>query len=233
MYGYIYRTTNIINNKIYTGQHRSRVFDPNYLGSGKLLLEAIKKYGRENFKVSMIEACYNFKELNEKEIFYIDKFKSKVTYGNYNISDGGFVPRLSGPLNWMYGRHIPKPEWLKKQISEKLKGHPPTGPKFHTEQTKRKISNYSKNQVHTKDRDERVSNHHKGSKMMTNGTEQKWVYAEDIEKILNEGWWVGSCKKRKEKRIIVVKEQEEIEIPISKLKKYREMGYEWKIYLSR
>jgi hypothetical protein len=53
--GYIYITTNLINNKKYIGQHKSKSFDLNYLGSGKLIVEAIKKYGKDNFKTEVIE----------------------------------------------------------------------------------------------------------------------------------------------------------------------------------
>ena len=46
MFGYIYKTTNLINNKIYIGQHKSEKFEPNkYIGSGVVLLKAINKYG--------------------------------------------------------------------------------------------------------------------------------------------------------------------------------------------
>lgn len=52
MYGYIYKTTNLINNKIYIGQHKVKEekIDNSYYGSGKLIIQAIKKYGKENFK---------------------------------------------------------------------------------------------------------------------------------------------------------------------------------------
>lgn len=45
-FGYVYKTTNKVNNKIYVGKHKSNCFDENYLGSGTLLSSAIKKLGR-------------------------------------------------------------------------------------------------------------------------------------------------------------------------------------------
>ena len=41
-YGYIYKTTNLINNKIYIGQHKSTEFDANYMGSGIAIKAAFK-----------------------------------------------------------------------------------------------------------------------------------------------------------------------------------------------
>ena len=49
MIGYIYLTTNLVNNKKYIGQHRSSTFDPSYLGSGTLFVKALKKYGKKKF----------------------------------------------------------------------------------------------------------------------------------------------------------------------------------------
>jgi len=48
---YVYKTTNIVNNKIYIGVHISNNIenDP-YLGSGNLLLKSISKYGYDKFK---------------------------------------------------------------------------------------------------------------------------------------------------------------------------------------
>ena len=43
----IYKTTNLINGKIYIGQDSKN--NPKYLGSGVIFLKAIKKYGKENF----------------------------------------------------------------------------------------------------------------------------------------------------------------------------------------
>lgn len=90
-YGYIYKTTNLINNKIYIGQHhyeRNHI-DPHYLGGGKNLHLAFKKYGKENFKCEILEWCDSFEELNEKETYWIKFYNSKDRRIGYNLDDGG------------------------------------------------------------------------------------------------------------------------------------------------
>ena len=90
MYGYIYVTTNKINGKIYVGKNKSSIFNPKYLGSGKLINRAIEKYGYENFETNLICECYSKEELNAKEKFYIQELDSLYTSGKgYNISTGG------------------------------------------------------------------------------------------------------------------------------------------------
>lgn len=90
IYGYIYKTTNLINGKIYIGQKKSSKFlESSYFGSGVRLKEAIKKYGEENFSVELIEYCTNQKELDNKEIYYIEKFNSMDKEIGYNLCRGG------------------------------------------------------------------------------------------------------------------------------------------------
>ena len=50
IFGYIYKTTNLINGKIYVGKHESSFTNSVYLGSGVALKSSIKKHGRDNFK---------------------------------------------------------------------------------------------------------------------------------------------------------------------------------------
>jgi hypothetical protein len=49
----IYKTTNIVNGKIYIGQ--DKYDNPNYLGSGKILQLSFQKYGIENFRKEILE----------------------------------------------------------------------------------------------------------------------------------------------------------------------------------
>ena len=89
MYGYVYKTTNLINGKCYIDKHKSEKFDVNYYGSGKYFTRALNKYGKDNFKVEILESCDNEKELNEcekKHIQQVDAVNSKMFY---NIAFGG------------------------------------------------------------------------------------------------------------------------------------------------
>lgn len=63
----IYKTINTLNGKFYIGKHQTS--DPNdrYLGSGKALRLAIKKYGKKNFIKEILFVFDTEEEMNEKE----------------------------------------------------------------------------------------------------------------------------------------------------------------------
>lgn len=89
MYGYIYLTTNLLNNRMYIGKHKSETYDKSYYGSGKILLQAIAKYGIDNFKNEILYVANNEDELNKKEIEYINYYRNKFGKLLYNIAIGG------------------------------------------------------------------------------------------------------------------------------------------------
>lgn len=89
MYGYIYLTTNLINNMIYIGQHKSTRFSKSYKGSGVLIKRALKEHGRENFKVELLEWCNSFEELNEREKYWEQYYGLPNFDIGYNITKGG------------------------------------------------------------------------------------------------------------------------------------------------
>lgn len=89
MYGYIYKTTNLVNGKIYIGKKVAKRFVNHYKGSGKLIRLAFIKYGYENFTCEMLEECSSNNELNEREKYYIRFYNSKDKSIGYNISCGG------------------------------------------------------------------------------------------------------------------------------------------------
>lgn len=89
MYGYIYITTNKINNKKYIGKHKSNSFDESYKGSGVYLRYAIDKYGESNFVTEILEWCETKEELNQREQYYIEYHNAVSRDDFYNIARGG------------------------------------------------------------------------------------------------------------------------------------------------
>jgi len=89
MYGFVYLTTNTINEKRYVGlcSHEKPILtDGNlYLGSGKILRSAIKKYGKDSFTRSILQVCNSREELHNAEIEWISNIGPE-----YNIDPGGF-----------------------------------------------------------------------------------------------------------------------------------------------
>ena len=88
-YGYIYKTTNLINGKIYIGQHKSTCYDTNYYGSGYAILSAIDKYGINHFDNHILCMVKNRYEANIMEKTYIKIYNSLNKKVGYNIALGG------------------------------------------------------------------------------------------------------------------------------------------------
>ena len=88
MFYTIYKTTNKINGKFYVGKHQTLKLNDNYLGSGKVLELAIKKYGKENFQKRIIFVFDTEEKMNQKEKEIVtEKFISSNF--NYNCGVGG------------------------------------------------------------------------------------------------------------------------------------------------
>lgn len=85
---FVYLTTNLINKKQYVGDHSSNKDTDNYFGSGLLINNAIKKYGKENFKKQVLEEFETKKEAFNAQEKYINEYNTLAPNG-YNISPKG------------------------------------------------------------------------------------------------------------------------------------------------
>ena len=119
MFAYIYKTTNLINGKVYVGQHHGS-FDPHYHGSGNLIRAAVKKYGVDNFETILIEECVNDNELNEREVFWISYFDSQDLNKGYNIHKGGISSPLYNKQSHRKGKKLS--DETRRRMSEADKG---------------------------------------------------------------------------------------------------------------
>ena len=124
-YGYIYKTTNLINGRVYIGQKKG-IFNPQYLGSGLLVNKAINKRGRSNFKLEVIVYAKDKEKLNELEKFYIAKYRK--IFGKdilYNLTNGGTGGALLGKsLKSMSIKQKNNWKTLSYRNKQKLAGNP-------------------------------------------------------------------------------------------------------------
>ena len=85
---YLYKITNLCNGKIYIGVHKTISSNDGYMGSGKLIKTAIKKYGRNNFSKDILETFSNEKDMISREQEIVTK-EFVLDDSNYNIMPGG------------------------------------------------------------------------------------------------------------------------------------------------
>lgn len=84
----VYKTTCLLNGKIYIGQHQTENLDDDYLGSGRDLLLAIEEFGRENFRREILFDFDNFEDMNNKEKELVtEEFVARED--TYNVRIGG------------------------------------------------------------------------------------------------------------------------------------------------
>jgi hypothetical protein len=83
----IYKTVNQINGKWYIGKDaRNRSY---YLGSGKALVNALRKYGKQNFIKIILEECNDLSHLALREKHWIEYTSATNDPMSYNIAPGG------------------------------------------------------------------------------------------------------------------------------------------------
>lgn len=80
----VYKITNKLNGKFYIGKHQTQDLNDGYMGSGKLLKYAIKKYGIENFSKEILHIFETEEEMNAKE-----KELVILSEDSYNLCEGG------------------------------------------------------------------------------------------------------------------------------------------------
>lgn len=206
MFYLIYKITNLINNKVYIGKHKTTDINDSYMGSGKVLLSAIQKYGIENFSKEILFIFQSEDEMNqkEKEIVNEDFVSQNCTYNLTLGGNGGFY-------------------YINSSGIAKFKG------KTHTDETKRRISEASSGRFHsnkTKEilRKKSIENnsvrytHQSGKNLLPKTAEIK----EKISKALSDVW---ANRTELEKEVL----NKKLESARSK----RKYSKEWKDNISR
>ena len=133
----IYKITNKINNKFYIGMHQTKKLDDGYMGSGKRLKLAIKKYGIENFNKEILHIFDNEEDMKnkEKELVILDEM-------SYNLCEGGkggfgYLNRSGLNTSGVKNRNY-------KEISRKVSITKKINQYSHSKETRQKISDANK-----------------------------------------------------------------------------------------
>jgi hypothetical protein len=94
----IYLITNKINGKKYLG--RDAWNRKSYYGGGVAIKNAIKKYGKENFKKEIVEQCKDTKHLLERETYWLEYYDAANNPEFYNM--------INSNKGWEKGKSRPK-----------------------------------------------------------------------------------------------------------------------------
>ncbi len=210
----IYQITNLINEKIYIGIHITDNEEDGYFGSGTALKNAIRKYGKENFRRIILERCSCIEELCDRERMLVndDFVKRKDTY---NIITGGRTIPVLGKvvvrdLNGnFFSVDCDDPRYLAGELKHPTKGRVTVVdsfgksmslPKEDDRIAKEGLKNPFKDKTHSRESKSKISEGHKGSKNVNFGKvyitnirleENKLVKKEEVEEYLESGWMLG------------------------------------------
>lgn len=106
MFHTVYKTTNKFNGRFYIGYHAT--FEPfdDYLGSGKSLKSAIKKYGKDKFSKILLYVGLNETLALEIEKDYLgwQYFENPICYNQ--VQGGGKPPLQRGKPGWTRGKKL-------------------------------------------------------------------------------------------------------------------------------
>ena len=88
MFYTVYKITNLINNKIYIGTHKTNDLNDDYMGSGINIKRAIKKYGSVNFNKEYLAVFDNPDDMYTMESTLVSG-RLLDNDNTYNIAKGG------------------------------------------------------------------------------------------------------------------------------------------------
>ena len=196
-YHYTYKIVNKVNNKYYLGVHNTDDINDGYMGSGKALLRAYKKYGRENFEKIILEFFQSKEEAfaAESELItqtQIDDPKCyNMTLGGYGnpgkdifTTKNRIVVHKENTIKYIYECELPLYEengWEK--------GNPLSG--------------------------------HRGKIVVFKNKEKKYIHESQLQEYIDLGW----NKKPSTKRISLVKNGESIQVFEDEIEKYLVDGW--------
>lgn len=212
--GYIYKITNLIDDKIYIGKTTYPIEKRYYAhlwtsehknDTRSKIHNAIRKYGKENFKVEKIEDCDSIKLLNERERYWIKELKAQNSDIGYNIAPGG-EGGIGGPM--FAGHHHSEETKAKMSVDRQGEKNANFGNRWHQSDELRKrhseLSSGENNGMwgkkHSEESKFKNNLSHIGKKAYSNQKLNKVIMLtpEEGRKLLNNdsNWFEGNIHKK-------------------------------------
>jgi group I intron endonuclease len=201
----IYKTTNLLNGMYYIGCHQTNDLNDGYLGSGKHLKRAIKKYGHTNFKFEILYSVSTKEEMFELErsIVNEDLVRDTLTY-NLKIGGSGGNPGIIGAFK---GRKHSRESIEKirdsalKQIAsvETRKKMSANNAMKNNPEIRKKVSDSLTGRICSDEHRRRVAEANIGKILVNNGSIAKRISSSELELYINTNWSRGRLPKDKNK----------------------------------
>lgn len=186
-YYYFYKITNNINEKYYYGVHYTDNLDDGYMGSGKILHYAYKKYGKSNFTKTILKYFSNKEDMFKYEAEIVNEELLKDP-NCYNLKCGGTGGGQKG---------IKRSKETKERMSKAHKGQSPS------QEQRKQISNTLKGKstwnkdkrgIYTDIQLEKISNAMQDRIWIHNEFESKFIKSSELQKYQENGYKLGRLK---------------------------------------
>jgi hypothetical protein len=206
---FIYKITNLINNRYYYGMHSTNNLEDGYFGSGKIIRLSVKKYGLENHKFEILEFLTNRESLKnrEKEIVNLNEISKKNCLNLIQGGQGGgriwseeHMKKFSKSGNESFLKKMQDIDYRNNHSKKMSKINKKSFEKYnkvsyfkcdwlgkkHSEETKEKLSESRKNKYGIGE-----NNSCYGSKWMTKNGISKKINKNDVQTFIRDGWSFG------------------------------------------
>jgi len=202
----IYKTTNAITGKYYVGCHQTVNLNDGYLGSGKHLRYAIKKYGIDNFKFEILYSVSSKEEMFELErnIVNEDLVKNPQTY-NLKIGGSGGNPGIMGAFTGK--KHSEETKEKQRRASlrqvttdEKRRKLSVNSAMKNNPEIRKKVSETLTGRICSDEHCRRVAEANIGTILINNGVIAKRIPKDELANYKNTEWSKGGLPRKNKGR---------------------------------
>ncbi len=202
MHYIIYKTSNILTGQYYIGCHQTLNLTDGYLGSGKYLKRAIKKYGASTFKFEILHVASSKEEMFniERSIVNEELITDPLSY-NLKIGGSGGNPGIVGAFK---GRqHSAETKEKQRQASlqqvtsdEKRRKLSENNAMRNDPAIRKKVALSLTGRVCSDEHRSRVAEANLGKILINNGTVAKRIPKDELAKYENTEWSKGGLPRK-------------------------------------